>query len=171
MHMRKFLKLMHTLGAIGLTGGVGVYLMLIASPPGAESLAALDALRQDIAFISAWLIVPSMAVVLASGLLAMAVHSPFHDAPWVWIKALSGILIFEAVLASVDGPAQRAAEASAAALAGEIDPAELSTRIHDHPIALWVILGLAVGNVAFGIWRPRYRRMLEQRPAADTARP
>lgn len=51
MHMRKFLKLMHTLGAIGLTGGVGAYLMLIASPPDVESLAALDALRQDIAFI------------------------------------------------------------------------------------------------------------------------
>jgi len=168
--MRKFLKLLHTLGAIGLTGGTAVYLMLIAAPPPATSLEALDAVRQNIAFVSAWLIVPSMAVVLASGLLAMAVHTPFHDAPWVWIKALSGVLIFEAVLASVDGPAQRAADASAAALAGELDPAELSTRIHDHPIALWVILALAAANVAFGIWRPRFRAMLERRTSGDPSR-
>ena len=64
-------------------------------------------------FAPRWIVTPSMLIVAVSGLLAMAVYHPFQNALWVWLKALSGLLIFEAALASVDGPARRAAKAAA----------------------------------------------------------
>ena len=69
---------------------------------------------------------------------------------------MSGILIFEATLASVDAPAERAATAAARAVAGEIEVAELMTLVQDKWVAWWVLLGLAATNVVFAIWRPRF---------------
>ena len=155
--MRRTLKLFHTVSCAGFTGGITVYLMLLAYSPDATDIDAFDQNRQNIALVAHWLILPSMAVILLSGLLSIAVHRPFQEARWVWAKALSGILVFEATLASVDGPAQRAAQTSAAAIAGEIDVSELATKIHDHNGALYILLGLAVANIMLGIWRPRFK--------------
>jgi hypothetical protein len=105
---------------------------------------------------------PSMLVTLASGLLAMAVHHPFQNMLWVWLKALTGLLVFEAILASVDGPARRAATAARAALDGELNLSELEAAVHDHVVALWILLGLFALNVVLGVFRPRFRKRLSR---------
>ena len=155
--MRRALKLFHIVSSAGFIGGIAVYIMLLAHSPEAKDIEAFDQNRQDIALIAHWLILPSMAVILLSGLLSIAVHRPFHEARWVWVKALSGILVFEATLASIDGPAQRAAQTSAAAIAGDLDVSELVAKVHDHTGALYILLGLAVANIMLGIWRPRFK--------------
>lgn len=156
--MRKLMKFLHTVGAIGLIGGLGTFMLALASGPAMTDLGAYAALRASLDAVSTWIIVPSMGLVTTSGLLAMAVHYPFMDAPWVWIKAVSGVLIFEATLGGIDAPAERAAEASARALAGEIDIAEMALLIEDKWIAWWVLLGLGTANVVLAIWRPRFGR-------------
>ena len=108
--------------------------------------------------MSKWLILPSMLATLTSGLLAMAVHFPFQDKGWVWLKAILGLLVFEATLASIDGPAQRAATWSAAALSGEIDASALAGMIEDKWGAWWMLLVIFVANVVLGVWRPRFSR-------------
>ena len=133
-------------------------MLVLAAGPDISDVDAYAALRTSLDSVSSWIIVPSMGLVTTSGLLAMGIHFPFQSAPWVWIKAISGLLIFEATLASVDAPASRAATAAAKAAAGEIDVAELTALVQDKWVAWWVLLALATINVAFAIWRPRFGR-------------
>jgi hypothetical protein len=154
MNARKSLKLLHTLSAFGFTGGIIAYMLLAEYGPAPAPSREFADVRAAIYFTTRWIV---------SGLLAMAVHHPFQNALWVWLKALSGLLIFEATLASVDGPARRAAKAAADAVNGDITAAALERAVIDHWGALWVLLILAVANVVLGIWRPRFRR---KQPAA-----
>ena len=154
--MRRLLKFLHTLSAIGLAGGLAAYMLVLSAAPDINSLDAYAALRASLVPVTKWLLMPSMLVVLVSGLLAMAVRPAFMEAPWVWVKALSGILIFEASLASIDAPIRAAAAASARAVAGEIDAAALAGLVRDEWGAWWMLLALAVANVGLAIWRPRF---------------
>ncbi len=154
--MRRVTKFVHTLSAIGLIGGLATYTMVLAGTPEPTSLADYGALRATLAAISKWLLLPSLLVVLVSGILAMILHFPYMDAPWVWVKALSGFVLFEGTLMSVDAPAARAASASARAMAGEIDRNEMLALVDTEWGALYVLLAVGIANVALGIWRPRF---------------
>ncbi len=156
--LKRALKLLHTLSGIGFAGGLATYMLVLNGAPDVGATAEYLALREALATVANVLIVPSMVIGVTSGLLAMAFHFPFHDAPWVWAKALSGVLLFEASLMSIDAPAEQAADAVASALAGEIDPATLSTLVHDEWVAMWTVLALAGANVVLGVWRPRFSR-------------
>jgi len=154
--MRRLLKFLHTMSTIGITGGLAAYMLVLATAPPVESLEAYAAMRESLAMLSKWLILPSMLIVVLSGLLAIAAHFPFAEAPWVWAKALAGILVFEATLLAIDGPAQQAARLSEKALAGEIAPAELAGLVSDEWGAWWILLALFTANVILAIWRPRF---------------
>ena len=127
-------------------------------------------MREALAMVAKWLLLPSMLVVLVTGLWAMAIHYPYHEAPWVWLKALSGILIFEATLASIDSPAQAAAAAALSAVNGEFSAEQLAGLVRDEWGAWWMLLALNVANVALATWRPRFARVFrgEPDPAQDT---
>lgn len=153
--LKRALKLLHSLSAIGFAGGLAAYMIVLNGAPDVSATAEYLALRDALASLANFIIVPSMVVGVTSGLLAMAFHFPFHDAPWVWAKALSGVLLFEASLMSIDAPAEQAAEAVANAMRGEIDPATLNTLVHDEWVAMWTVLALAVANVVLAVWRPR----------------
>lgn len=158
MYKRKLVKILHSLAALAYGGGIAAYLFVLLAAPEATDISQHLTLRTSLAFVSKWLIVPGMVVAVISGLIAMMVHYPFMEQPWVWAKALSGLLIFEATLASIEAPARRAKVAAERAAAGEVDGAELAALIQDEWTALWILLGLAVANVVLGIWRPRFRR-------------
>jgi hypothetical protein len=154
--MQRTLKFIHSLSAIGLAGGLASYMLILASAPEMAEPTAYATLRATLAVVSKWLLVPSMMLVIISGLLAMIANTRFLEMPWVWVKALSGLVIFEATLASIDAPAQRAATATAQAAAGEIDTETLANLVQNEWGAWWVLLGLSVANVALAIWRPRF---------------
>ncbi|MEM1092374.1 MAG: hypothetical protein AAF736_15380 [Pseudomonadota bacterium] len=156
MFLKRLLKFLHTASAVGLAGGLAAYMIILAYGPTPESLPEYTALRQALAVVSKWLLMPSMVGVLVTGLLAMAAHYPYMEAPWVWAKAVSGILVFEATLGSIDAPAQRAAATTAKAMAGEIDAAEVAALMHNEWGAWWMVLALSAANVALAIWRPRF---------------
>ena len=158
MWKRKLSKIVHTLSAFAYAGGIAAYLYVLAAAPEPTDISQVLTLRTSIAFLGSWLIIPGLRVVLISGLVSMMVHTPFMEQGWVLLKAVSGGLIFEASLASIDGPARRAKEAAERAAAGEFDLAELSGMMHDEWMALVILLGLAVANVILGIWRPRATR-------------
>lgn len=158
MKMRQFMKLLHTLGAIGLAGGLGTFMIVLAAGPEMSEIEAYSALRATLDRLASWVIVPSMGLVMTSGLMAMAVHYPFSEAPWVWIKALSGLPIFEATLNGVAATAEDAAIAAAMAAAGEISLAELAATVEDKWVAWWVLLGLNLANVVLAVFRPRFGR-------------
>jgi hypothetical protein len=153
---RRFLKFLHTASGIGYAGGLAAYMLVLSAAPDIGNLEEYAALRASLVPVTTWLLMPSMLVVLVSGLLAMAISVAYQNAPWVWAKALSGILIFESSLSAIDSPIKGAAEASARAVAGEIDGATLESLVRDEWVAWWILLGLCAANVALAIWRPRF---------------
>ncbi len=160
--MRKLVKLLHSVGAIGLTGGLATYMVALAAGPEMSDIEAYAALRLSLDAVSSKIIVPSLGLTIVSGVMALAVHYPFSEAPWVWIKALSGLPLFEATLALVDAPARDAAIASAQAAAGEIGLAELALAVEDSWGGWTVLLILCGANVVFGVWRPLFGKKIER---------
>ena len=157
--MRKLLKLLHELGAVGVVGSFATCLVLLAGAPApTRSLIAYAAVRQDIASIAKWLLIPSLALVLISGLLAIAANDGYKNAAWAWIKALLGISMFEGTLLTVGASTRRAAELSALALSGRGDSAELAQILRTESGGLWLLLGLSIVNIILAVWRPRFYR-------------
>lgn len=156
--MRKLLKFLHTMGGIGLTGALFVQLLMLHHMPETSDLVAYTAARQQMGVIAQWLLFPSLAAVLVSGLLSMAWTDAFHGAGWVWMKLALGVSVFEGTLVAIQGPAKREAARAAQALAGELDPTLLGVTASSEYKSTLVILGVAVINVVLAVWRPRFER-------------
>lgn len=157
--MRRAMKFLHTMGAIGLMGAMACILVLLSLTPPPSSLSQYALMRTAMAGIATWIFLPSLALTLVAGLLAIAVNRSYHSAGWAWAKLATGILIFEWGFAAVQGPMQQEAELSARALAGEADAASLATSLGAEQNSLWVLLAVATANVVLGIWRPRLTRI------------
>ncbi|NEU13886.1 hypothetical protein G3T14_17385 [Methylobacterium sp. BTF04] len=165
--MRRLLKFLHTMGAIGLMGAMASLLVLLSMAPPPTSLAGYALIRGAMSMIATWIFFPSLGVTLVAGLLAIAANRGFHSAGWVWLKAATGILVFESGFVGVLGPMQQEAELSARALAGEISPQILAETLGPERNTLWVLLAIATANVVLGVWRPRLIRRRAQSPAPD----
>lgn len=155
--MRKAVKFLHTLASCVFVGALLAHALLLAVPPAQGSFAGT---RAVIGMLGGWLLLPSLAVVTTSGLIAMAVHHPFQQFRWVWTKAVLGFPLFLATLhlQSMTG--------SAATLAARLPPGAgpspaLSAEIAQEGPVLAIVVILAVAQIVFGVWRPR----LALRPA------
>ncbi len=156
MGTRKVLKILHTLSSGGLIGGLAAYMVLLLAAP-QDTVEAYGDLRQSIQAISQYVLVPSLGVSVVSGLLAMAVHRPFHDLGWVWIKLALGLPLFQGTLVHVAGKA-REAEATVQKLSEGASPESLQAAFASEWGGLWVIMALSIAQVVLGIWRPRLKR-------------
>ncbi len=157
--MRRLLKFLHTLGAVGMTGAMACLLVILIVAPAGASVAGQVAITRAMGQIATWVFEPSLALTLVAGLLGIAVTPGYHDAGWVWIKAATGILVFEAGLVDVLGPLQAAAKTAAGAIAAHLDPAVAARAVIAERNTLWILMGLALANVALGVWRPRLPRI------------
>lgn len=156
--MRRTLKFLHTMGAIGLMGAMACLLVLLSFTPPSSALSGYALMRAAMGAVATWVFLPSLALTLLSGLLALA-QRVFHKAGWAWVKLATGVLMFEGGLIYVQGPMRQEAELSAAALAGTGDPALLGQSLGAEANTLWLLLIVATANVMLGIWRPRLIRL------------
>ena len=147
------------MGAIGLMGAMAPLLVLMSIAPPPTSLAEYALMRRAMEAVASWIFLPSLALTLVAGLLAIGLNRGYHNAGWAWVKLATGILIFEFGFAGVQGPMQDEAERSASALAGQLDPATLGTSLAAERSTLWVLIAVATANVVLGIWRPRLTRL------------
>ena len=154
--LSKVLKVLHELGAIGVIGAFAACLVLSITAPH-DSLVAYAAVHAGIAAIAQWLLVPSLAAVVISGLLAVAANTSYANAGWAWLKAALGISMFEGTLLTVAASARHAAELSAFAAAGQGDPQQLAEVLRTERGGLWLLLGVAIANVIIAVWRPRLK--------------
>ncbi|MEM8687485.1 MAG: hypothetical protein AAGF81_09155 [Pseudomonadota bacterium] len=148
------MKILHTLSASGLIGGLGCHMLLLVYAP-QDTPAAYADMRQSIAMISNYVLLPSLGVVLASGLLAIAVHTAFQPLRWVWFKAAMGLLMFKGVLTLVGAMSDTAADLARKIEGGTQAASALQKAIAYEWSMLWVIMALSVLNVVLGVWRPR----------------
>lgn len=155
--LRKLLKALHEVGAIGTMGSFAASIVLLATAP-AKSPVAYAAVLQGIASIAKWLLVPSLALVLVSGLLAIAANDAYKNAAWAWMKALLGIGTFEGTLLTVGASARHAAELAALAASGHGDPIQMAQVLRTEWGGLWILSALALTNIVLAVWRPRLYR-------------
>jgi hypothetical protein len=153
--MRRLMKFLHTMGAIGLMGAMACLIVLLGFVPKPASLPEYALMTAAMSGVVTWVFFPSLALTLIAGLLAIAVNRAYHNAGWAWAKLASGILIFEWGFTAILGPLQEEAELSARALAGGVDLSELAVSIGNERNSLWVLLAVAAANVVLGVWRPR----------------
>lgn len=157
--MQRFVKFLHTIGAIGLMGAMACLLVMLGfTPAPTAQLAEYAVMRGAMGGIATWIFLPSMALTLVAGLLAMAANSGYQNAGWALVKLATSISIFEGGFVGVVGPMQEEAEHAASALAGQADIATLAQSLGAEQGTLWLLLVVATVNVVLGIWRPRFRR-------------
>ena len=157
LNARRLLKLLHEIGAIGVIGAFACLLVMHTTAP-TGSVVAYAAVRASMAMVSKWILVPSLLIVLTSGLLAIVATKPYRDAGWVWVKALLGISMFEGTLLTVSASTRRAAELAELATTGSTDAPELARIIHTELGGLWILLLVSTANIVLAIWRPRFSR-------------
>jgi hypothetical protein len=157
--MRRSIKFLHTIGAIGLMGAMSCLLVLLSFTPAPASLSEYALMRAAMGGIATWIFLPSLGLTLIAGLLAMGINRTYQSAGWAWAKLASGILVFEWGFAAILGPMQQEAELSARALAREADPATLAASLGAEWNSLWVMLAVATVNVILGLWRPRLTKL------------
>ncbi|MEM6463573.1 MAG: hypothetical protein AAF724_16835 [Pseudomonadota bacterium] len=165
LSIRPLLNFFHKVSEGGLIGGLACYMILLAYVPH-DTPAAYANLRQSIAAISNYVLIPSLAVALVSGLFLIAAHPPFMNKGWVWIKALIGFVLFKAVLALVAARADEAALVSERLANGEQVQGLLNSAIANEWMTLWLVMTLSVLSAALGSWRPRLKRRV--RPASQS---
>ena len=152
---QKLLKILHTLGAVGMMGAMVTLLVMLHHLPDPVPLEAYAPMRIAMGDISRWVLLPSIGMVLVGGLLAIGFNDAYHRAGWAWIKLATGIIVFEGSLTAIMGPLQRQARAAEQALAGEIDPASIEITVGSEVFSIWVMLAVAALNVVLGVLRPR----------------
>ena len=161
--MRRLLKFLHTMGAIGMIGAMACLLALIVNEPPPSSLPEYALIRAAMANIATWIFFPALIVTLIAGLLAIAWNPAYQNAGWAWAKAATGMLTLEAGLVYIQGPFKEEAARAASALAGRLDPAELTGAYGAEQSSMAVLLLICVANVALGVWRPRMARKPDAR--------
>lgn len=152
--MRKATKILHTLASCGLIGALLGYIVILLAAP-QDTAAAYANARAAIAALCNYLLLPSLAIALMSGLLSMVVHPPFQEMRWAWLKALLGLTMFEATLGIIGSKAGAAASISARIAAGDAEQKALADAIAYEWGSLTAIMLLSLANVVVGIWRPR----------------
>lgn len=154
--MRQTLKFLHSVASCGIIGALLCYMLLLVKAP-RETPVQIAEQRQFIEVLCSLLLVPSMALALFTGLVAMAVHRPFQEKRWAWVKALLGIGMFESTLAITQSKAHYAAEITRKIATGEVPADALGNSLHSEWTTLLAIMALSLGNVALGVWRPRLK--------------
>ena len=142
-------KAVHEIASIGFGGGLAACLVINLTANRA-SAAEFAAARRVFAAIAQYVLIPSMAIVVMSGLIALAATRAYQDAVWAWVKALLGLSVFEATLVIV-GSSSKQAELAAAA----VDPTVLDTLLRSERNTLWLLIVLSVANVVLAVWKPR----------------
>lgn len=151
--MRQVMKFLHTVSSAGIVGGLIAYALILTFAPqgSAQDYAGM---RQIIASICNYMIMPALGISLVTGLLAMVVHRPFQELRWVWVKALLGIGMFEATLAIIQIKGADAARISAKIAAGEPLQQDLALTIASEWTTLGAIMAISLANYVLGVWRP-----------------
>lgn len=157
----RVVKVIHFLGLVGFVGGLAASAVLTGfadqAPPG-----VLAALRLAIAEVGESLVVPSLILVIVSGMLLVVARPTLVHARWVWAKAVIAVLMAVISLAVVQPGVRRAAVlASEAALGTPVRDAMVLATSAESLGGMAVML-LALAALVLAVWRPRLGQTMER---------
>ena len=138
--MRKALKFLHTLGGVGLLGTFMTLVIVLALlPDPLQDIHGYAALTELVDRLARWVLLPSLAITLVSGLLSIGAVTAFHSAGWAWLKLATGVVMFEGTLLAVQGPIQREANLTRQFLNGDLEASRewLKMAAFAEPDSVW----------------------------------
>jgi hypothetical protein len=161
----RLVKLLHYLGLVGIAGGIVVSLLLVdtidaTSPSGAASM------RTAIGLIASAVVVPSLVVLLLTGMLLVVARPHLIGARWVWAKAALGLTLGGVVLLALQPAVLAAAAMARDGALGERAIGSLQDVVAREHTAAIAALAIIVISMIVAIWRPRFgrRRTVEPGP-------
>lgn len=154
---KNLIKLLHYTSLVGLAGGILVSLVL-ADTVDATSPSATASIHAAIALICGALIVPSMIVMLLTGMLLVVAKPHLIGARWVWVKAVLGLVTGAVILLALQPAVNAAASISATGALGEAAPGPLANVVASEHAAAWWTLGLVLVAMVIAVWRPKFGR-------------
>ena len=109
--------------------------------------------RPLFAAIAQYVLIPSMAFVVVSGLIAIMATRGHQDAgwAWAWVKAVLGISVFVATVRLVGSDIKQAELVAAVAT----DPSTFDAMLRSERNMIWLLIALCVVNVMLAVWRPK----------------
>jgi hypothetical protein len=154
---KNLLKLLHYLSLAGLGGGIVVILVLLDTiDPSAPS--AVAGMHAAIALVCSALVVPSMVVMLLTGMLLVVARPHLINARWVWAKAFFGVIVAATILAGFQPLVNALASMSATGALGDAPPGPLSTTVETERYAAYLALANILAAIVIAVWRPRLGR-------------
>ncbi len=124
-------------------------------------------MRRSLAILGDYMLLPSLGLVLVSGVLAIAATPAYINKGWALAKAFFGIIMFKGGLHVVGAHSHYADQLASRLEAGEVIPAtDLAGALPYEDLLLWTMLVLSVANIVLAIWRPRFSRK-ESRQTRD----
>lgn len=155
--MKPLLKWLHLVTAIGFVGTLAATLLLswTADERTASSFAAG---RRAISTIAESLELPSLVVLVLTGMLLTVKQPALIEARWVWAKALLGVLIGGIALLVVQPAVTRAAALAQMGLEGSPAFGPLVATLRAERIGAGISLVLSLAAIALAVWRPQFGR-------------
>jgi hypothetical protein len=154
---KNVIKLLHYASLVGLAGGILVSLVL-ADTIDATSPSATASMHAAIALICGALIVPSMVVMLLTGMLLVVARPHLIGARWVWAKAALGVVTGAVILLALQPAVKAAASMAATGARGDAPLGPLAAVVASEHAAAWWILGLVLVAMVVAVWRPQFGR-------------
>lgn len=155
--MKHLLKLLHLLAAIGFAGGLAVSLLL-AGIADDSTATAYAAGRRLVSAVAEYVVLPSLVVLVTTGLLLMVKQPALIDARWVWLKALIGTMVGGIALLVVQPAVTRVGALARLALEGSPAFGALAMPLRAEMIGGAINLALSLAAIALAVWRPRLGR-------------
>ncbi len=152
--MRQLLKVLHLLSVIGFVGTLAVALLMGAAAASAMPASALP-VREAIADACTHLALPSLIVMVLTGMLLILTSPALIEARWLWAKALLAVAIGAVTLGFFLPAVDLAA---AAARDGSFGAPSFEALRHAYDaewIYGWAAMALSVLAIAIAVWRPR----------------
>lgn len=162
---RHLIKIVHLLALAGFVGGLAATLLLSDFADDAPP-SLLAALRMSVASLGESLVVPSLVLMVVSGMLLVVARPQLVRARWLWAKALLTVVIAVIALGIVQPAITRAAVLAAEGALGTPTLNEMSAAFTAERVGSVVVLLLAAVAVVLAVWRPR----LGQSPHAQALR-
>jgi hypothetical protein len=151
----RIVKVIHFLGLVGFVGGLAASTVLTGfadqAPPG-----VLAALRLAIAEVGETLVVPSLILVIVSGMLLVVARPTLVHARWVWAKAVLAVVMAVLVLAVVQPGVRRAAVIASEAALGTPALDALVQATAAERLGGAAVMLLALAALVLAVWRPRF---------------
>ena len=155
--MKNLLKTLHIVSAVGFAGAVAVSMLLAATVDDSTGT-SFAAGRRAISTVASTITLPSLVLLVVTGMLLMVRQPSFLEARWAHLKALIGavvagiaLLVVQPAITRMDGLAQ-------AAVQGQPVLGPASTALRAELIGGAACLVLCLLAIALAVWRPALGR-------------